>query len=240
MGWLGNTVRTGGARSTLANVAFLDVALVFGAFLVSLSVHECAHAWTASTLGDPTGRALGRVSLNPVRHIDPFGTLLLPLFLIVQAYQAGLPARATFGYAKPVPYNPYVLRNPALGMTLISAAGPLSNIVIAIVSAGVVGLLSRSGAYDSTVGLRLLEILVPLNVRLAVFNLIPIAPLDGSGILAGVLPRGFSRAMAGLEQYGFLVLIALAASGLLDRITGPVEAALLEPLGVLARRSFLG
>ncbi len=217
----------------------LDIALVFGAFLVSLSVHESAHAWTASTLGDPTGRALGRVSLNPLRHIDLFGTILLPLFLIIQSHQPW-GVRATFGYAKPVPYNPYVLKNPALGMALISAAGPLSNIVIAIASAGVVGLLSRSGAYDSTVGLRLFEILVPLNVRLAVFNLIPIAPLDGSGILAGLLPRGFSRAMAGVEQYGFLILIALSAAGLLDRFTGPVERALLEPLGVLARRSFLG
>lgn len=218
----------------------LDLALVFGAFLLSLSIHECAHAWTAWTLGDPTGRALGRVSLNPVRHVDVFGTLLLPLFFLIQAHQAGGSARATFGYAKPVPYNPYVLKDPALGTALISAAGPLSNVLVAIVSAGVVGLLSKSGAYDSTVGLRLFEILVPLNVRLAVFNLIPIAPLDGSGILAGVLPRGFARAMAGVEQYGFLVLIVLWASGLLGRITGPVEAALLEPLGVLARRSFLG
>ena len=219
---------------------YFDLALVFGAFLLSLSVHECAHAWTAWTLGDHTGRSLGRVSLNPLRHIDLFGTILLPLFFLVQAYTAASPVRATFGYAKPVPYNPYALRNPALGTALISAAGPLSNVLVAIVSAGVVGLLSRSGAYDSTVGLRLFEILVPLNVRLAVFNLIPIAPLDGSGILAGVLPRGLSRAMAGVEQYGFLILIALFASGLLGRITGPVEAALLEPLGVLARRSFLG
>lgn len=221
-------------------MSLLDLALVFGAFLVSLSVHECAHAWTAWTLGDPTGRSLGRVSLNPVRHVDPFGTLLLPLFFLVQAYQAHTPLRATFGYAKPVPYNPYVLKSPALGMVLVSAAGPLSNVLLAIGSAAVVGLLSRSGAYDSTIGLRLFEILVPLNVRLAVFNLIPIAPLDGSGILAGLLPRGISRGMAGIEQYGFLILIALSASGLLGRVTGPVEAALLEPLGVLARRSFLG
>ena len=112
-------------------MSWVDGALLFGAFLVSLSVHECAHAWTALRLGDPTGRALGRVSLNPIRHIDPFGTVLLPLVLMIQMARSTGVYGIPFGYAKPVPYNPYVLKNPAVGMALISGAGPLSNVASA-------------------------------------------------------------------------------------------------------------
>lgn len=221
-------------------MSWVDGALLFGAFLVSLSVHECAHAWTALRLGDPTGRALGRVSLNPIRHIDPFGTVLLPLVLMIQMARSTGVYGIPFGYAKPVPYNPYVLKNPAVGMALISGAGPLSNVALAIGSAAVLGVLSRSGAYESTIGMRLFEVLVPLNVRLAVFNLIPIAPLDGSGILAGLLPRGLSRFMGGVERYGFLILIALSATGILWRVMRPVELALLDPLSILAGRPIRG
>ena len=180
------------------------------------------------------------MSLNPIRHIDPVGTVLLPLVLMFQMHRAtgwyGIP----FGYAKPVPYNPYVLRNPASGSVLIAAAGPLSNVVLAAGVAALIGVLGRSGAYDTTAGMKLLELLVPLNVRLAVFNLIPIVPLDGSTILAGLLPRRAAAEMGALERYGFLILIVLSATGLLGRITRPVEAALLEPLSVLAGRRFLG
>lgn len=221
-------------------MTWVDGALLFGAFLVSLSVHECAHAWTALRLGDTTARALGRVSLNPIRHIDPFGTVVLPIFLMAQFARSTGVYGIPFGYAKPVPYNPYVLKNPAVGMALIAGAGPLSNVVLAFASAAVLGFLTRSGAYESTLGMRLFEVLVPLNVRLAVFNLIPIAPLDGSGILAGVLPRGASRAMGGFEKYGFLILIALSATGVLWQITDPVERALLDPLSILAGRPFRG
>ena len=221
-------------------MSWVDGALLFGAFLVSLSVHECAHAWTALRLGDPTGRALGRVSLNPIRHIDPVGTVLLPLVLMFGIARSTGVYGIPFGYAKPVPYNPYVLRNPAVGMALISGAGPLSNVLLAIGSAAVLGALSRSGGYESTLGFRLFEVLIPLNVRLAVFNLIPIAPLDGSGIVAGLLPRGAANAMRGIERYGFLILIALMATGLLYRITYPVERALLDPLSVLAGRPLGG
>lgn len=219
---------------------WVDGVLLFGAFLVSLSVHECAHAWTAWKQGDDTGVVQGRVSLNPLRHIDPFGTVLLPLVLMFGPWNSTGRYGIPFGYAKPVPYNPYAFKNPATGMALVAAAGPLSNVFLAVVSAALVGALGRAGVGDDTVGMRLLEVLVPLNVRLAVFNLIPIAPLDGSAILAAALPRGAARAMSGFERYGFFVLIALSATGLLTRIIGPVERALLDPLSVLAGRNFLG
>jgi len=221
-------------------MSWVDGALTFGAFLVALSIHECAHAWTAWTLGDATGRAQGRISLNPARHIDPFGTVLLPLLLMFGPWRAGGGYGIPFGYAKPVPYNPYVLRNPASGMALIAGAGPLSNVLLAFVTAALLGALARAGVAESTLGMKLLGILVPLNVRLAVFNLIPIAPLDGSALLAAALPRNVSRSMGGVERYGFLVLIVLSASGLLARITDPVEHTLLEPLARLAGRTFLG
>ncbi len=221
-------------------MSWVDAALLVGAFLVSLSVHECAHAWTALRLGDSTGHALGRVSLNPIRHIDPVGTVLLPLVLVLGTYSATGRYGTPFGYAKPVPYNPYVLRNPAVGMALISGAGPLSNVALAVGSAGLLGILSRSGGYESTLGLRFFEVLVLVNVQLAIFNLIPIAPLDGAGILAGLLPRGAANVMRGVERYGFLLLIALMATGLLGRVVGPVQSALLDPLSILAGRPLGG
>lgn len=164
---------------------WVDGVLFFGAFLVSLSVYECAHAWTGWKQGDSTGVAEGRVSLNPLRHIDPFGTVLLPLVLMFGPWSSGKRLGIPFGYSKHMPYNPCVFKDPATGMALVAAAGPLSNVFLAVGVAAPLGVLHRSGAGDGTVGLRLLEMLVPLNVRLAVFNLIPIALLDPLSVLAG-------------------------------------------------------
>lgn len=221
-------------------MSFLDVLLVFGAFVVSLAVHEWAHAFIAFQRGDPTGAAQGRMTLNPVPHLDLLGSIVMPVFGLYQAWASGTPVRSTWGYAKPVPYNPYLTRNPALTMTFVAGAGPASNLVLALGAALLLGVAGRVEALDGSAAIRLLEILVLLNVRLAVFNLLPFPPLDGASVLAGLLPRGGAAVMARIEPYGFFLLIALGASGLLGKMTAPVEDFLLGPLVSIARRPLLG
>ena len=200
------------AYSDLLRVS-LSLFLVFfgsvvGALLVGITFHEFSHCLAAFSLGDPTARNLGRLTLNPKAHLDPFGTLLLFI--------------AGFGWGKPAPVNPYRLRTgPKSGMALVAAAGPLSNLVIAglaglPIHAGIVPwhtpfLVPRSVSFwDAAdyVGL-FLSATVIFNCVLAVFNLIPVAPLDGFRIAVGILPRDLSEAVAGLEQYGMVILVLL-------------------------------
>jgi Zn-dependent protease len=170
---------------------------------VAITFHEAAHAYAARFLGDDTASRLGRVSLNPVRHIDPFGTILLPALLLF--------ARSPFlfGYAKPVPVNFRALRNPRMGMVLVAAAGPAMNIVLAIVAAlsfHLVAYLPPTAAQWTALNLK--NALV-INVILAVFNLFPLPPLDGGRIAVGVLPTVLGKQLARLERYGMIILIGL-------------------------------
>lgn len=193
----------------------LELAIVLG----SLTVHEAAHAWTADRLGDPTARMLGRLSLNPVVHIDPIGTILLPL---VAAF-SGLPI---LGWAKPVPVNISRLREPRRDFMLVSAAGPASNILLAVVAALAIRLMV-SGKAPLMVSGEALEApvvllqIVFINVLLAVFNLVPVPPLDGGNVLAGLLPRGAAGIFAAMRPYGFLLLYALMFTGALTAIVMP-------------------
>jgi Zn-dependent protease len=199
------------------------------AFLLSLSVHECAHAWTAWRLGDETGYLLGRVSLNPVRHIDPVGTLLLPGLLLWSTKGAFV-----FGYAKPVPYQPYALRNPYLGSAAIAGAGPASNFLLATASAVALGLVSGTGPMTGTLGHRLLVDLIVVNACLGIFNLVPVPPLDGFTVVAGLLPRRLSMAWGRLEALGPALFVVLVVTGTLRQVTAPVTDFALEALGRLA------
>jgi Zn-dependent protease len=171
--------------------------------LIAITFHEAAHGFVACFLGDETASRLGRVSLNPFRHIDPFGTILLPGLLLL--------ARSPFlfGYAKPVPVNFRALRNPRIGMVLVAAAGPAMNLGLAIVAALsfylVVYLPVIAGQW---VALNLKNAII-INVILAVFNLFPLPPLDGGRIAVGLLPNIFANPLARLEPYGMMILIGL-------------------------------
>jgi Zn-dependent protease len=195
---------------------WVEFTLWIGAFLLSLSVHEAAHAWTAWKLGDWTGKSLGRVSLNPIRHIDPFGTVLLPLVLWFTTKGA-----VSFGYAKPVPYNPYVLRNPSLGSAAIAAAGPGSNLLLALASAVLLGLASPGGVLGGSLGHEFLLLSIRVNIYLALFNLLPLPPLDGGTVVAGLLGRQAQAAFARIESFGFIILIVLMQTGFLGKVLFP-------------------
>jgi Zn-dependent protease len=169
--------------------------------LVSITIHEASHAWAADKLGDPTARLLGRLSLNPVRHIDPVGTILVP---IVLAFLRG----PVFGWAKPVPIDPRRFADPRAGMMLSSLAGPASNLLVA----GVLGIVGRVAypllaAAPAGVGVTLV-LMVQINLILATFNLIPVPPLDGSRVVPVLFP-GLARTWDTLEQYGMVIVIVL-------------------------------
>ena len=196
----------------------ISIAIPFAIVLVALTIHEAAHAWTADRLGDPTARLLGRVSLNPIVHIDPIGTLLLPLL----AAYSGLPI---IGWAKPVPVNTSRLRHPQRDFAVIAAAGPISNLL----QAAIVGIVLHAiwpdpgvapAAYGS-MGLNVLVQAVQINVLLALFNLIPVPPLDGGNVLAGLLPPAAANLFVAMRPFGFIILYALMFTGMLSAIIGP-------------------
>ncbi len=202
--------------------------------LLSLSVHESAHAWTADRLGDPTARYLGRISMNPLVHADFFGTFLFPLIGFFSGF--------IFGWAKPVPVNTARLRHPKRDYMLVAAAGPVSNLLMA---SGLLFLLLVLKATSSSMGLLINQvargvasgegILVPLismayfgvmiNLILAIFNMIPVAPLDGAAVLSGLLPDSLSRPYAQIQNYGFFILIGLLFLGVPWYMFSPVIGA---------------
>ncbi|MGB8894566.1 MAG: site-2 protease family protein [Pseudolabrys sp.] len=171
--------------------------------LIAITFHEAAHGYVARFLGDDTAARLGRVSLNPLRHIDPFGTIILPGLLLF--------ARSPFlfGYAKPVPVNFRALRNPRSGMVLVAAAGPAMNIGLAIIAALSFHLLVYLPATMAQWAALNIKNAVIINVVLAVFNLFPLPPLDGGRIAVGLLPNVLARQLARLEPYGMMILIGL-------------------------------
>jgi Zn-dependent protease len=194
--------------------------------IASLTFHEAAHAWTANRLGDPTARLLGRLTLNPAAHIDPIGTILFPLIAMI----SNVPL---IGWAKPVPVDMRHLRSPRRDFAIIALAGPVSNLILAIAAAAVGSALfgndpdaMRSGGLLPT-GLLYFVI---INVLLAVFNMIPIPPLDGGNVLIGILPMRLAAMVAQLRSWGFLLLYLLLLTGMLNAITRPVRNFILAVL----------
>jgi Zn-dependent protease len=193
----------------LASLDYVQLFTGFALLLLSLTVHEAAHAWAADRLGDATARMLGRLSLNPAVHIDPIGTIAFPLISLV----TGLPL---IGWAKPVPVNTRALHpNWRQKFMLVAAAGPASNLVLAVIAAILVRLVPVgpvSAAFETA---------VTLNVLLAVFNMVPVPPLDGGNVLSGLLTGSMAETFDQLRPYGFLILYGLMLSGILWTIVSP-------------------
>ncbi|BBB14904.1 peptidase M50 [Candidatus Rickettsiella viridis] len=186
--------------------------------IFAITVHETAHGWIASKCGDPTAKLLGRLTLNPIKHIDPIGTIVVPAILF---FLGGF----IFGWAKPVPITWRNLKNPRRDMALVAAAGPLANLGMAFLWVAVaklgIGLHSAPFAYMGQIG-------ISINLVLMLLNLIPIPPLDGSRVVASLLSPAMAYRFNQLEVYGFLILVLLLASGLLARLLGPILQGLLS------------
>ena len=202
---------------------FTQIIATVPALLIAFAFHEFAHAWTADRLGDPTPRSMGRLTLNPLAHLDIFGTLMVLI--------------SGFGWAKPVAINPrYFKGNPLRGRMLVSVAGPLMNFLIGFVALLVWGLLHR--ALLNTTWAPVLSVvfqtIVLINVSIGVFNIVPIPPLDGFAVLMGLLPGRQAYSLMRLEQYGMILLAIVLFTNILGRIISPVVIAILQFYDLIA------
>jgi len=176
----------------------VDFIFAIAILLMSVVIHEVSHGFTALMLGDPTAKYAGRLTLNPLRHLDLWGSIIVPLFLVIAR------SPVLFGWAKPVPFNPYNLRNQKWGPGIVGIAGPASNILVAIIF----GIFIRFGASAMPPAfLQICILIVLINIVLAVFNLIPIPPLDGSKVLFSFLPYRYQGIQIFLERFGFFILL---------------------------------
>lgn len=188
----------------MGNFDLISLLLTIPALLIGLTFHEAAHGWVAYKLGDPTAKNLGRLTLNPIKHLDPLGAIFLMLF--------------HFGWAKPVPVNPFHFKGDRKkGMLLVSLAGPASNLILAILTVVIWRFVEPQGAIATTIVYYIFQI----NLLLAVFNFLPVPPLDGSKIFAGILPSKYTEIIYNIERYGIAILLLLSFTGIIGRVLVP-------------------
>ena len=185
--------------------------------LFAITLHEAAHGWVASKLGDPTARQLGRITLNPIKHIDPIGTIAVPLLLVTMS-------GFIIGWAKPVPVDPRHFKQPLLDMALVALAGPVSNFIMACGWALLIT-LSKTLLADASYAVYLLQMGkagMTINIILMVLNMLPIPPLDGGRVVAGVMPKDMALSFMRIEPFGMWIILALLVTGVLGKILWPV------------------
>ncbi len=213
--------------SSIPDIAY-TIAVWAAPILFAITLHEAAHGWVANKLGDPTAKNLGRITINPIKHIDPMGTVVVPLFL-------AMVSPFVMGWAKPVPVQPRYFKSPLLDMALVAVAGPVSNFVMACIWAMLVKL-----AYMSLDHSPLLTFLtemcrngIIINIVLMVLNLLPIPPLDGGRVVAGILPKPILAPYMQLERYGMIIILLLLVSGLLGKVLWPLVQHFVKLVGFI-------
>jgi Zn-dependent protease len=213
--------------SSIPDIAY-TVAVWLAPVLFAITLHEAAHGWVANKLGDPTAKRLGRITINPIKHIDPMGTIVVPLFL-------AMISPFVMGWAKPVPVEPRYFKSPLVDMALVAVAGPVSNFFMACIWAMFIKL-----AYLSLEMSQFLTFLVEMgkngiiiNIVLMVLNLLPIPPLDGGRVVAGILPPRIALPFMQLERFGMIIILLLLVSGILGKIMWPIVMHFVNIVGAI-------
>ena len=213
--------------SSIPDIAY-TIAVWAAPILFAITLHEAAHGWVANKLGDPTAKKLGRITINPIKHIDPVGTVVVPLFL-------AMVSPFVIGWAKPVPVEPRYFKSPLLDMALVAVAGPVSNFFMACFWAMFIQLVYMSLEHS-----QLLVFLaemgkngIIINIVLMVLNLLPIPPLDGGRVVAGILPPNLAMPFMQLERFGMVIILVLLVSGILGKIIWPIVQQFVKIIGFI-------
>ena len=213
--------------SSIPDIVYI-IAVWAAPILFAITLHEAAHGWVANRLGDPTAKKLGRITLNPIKHIDPMGTIVVPLFLATVS-------PFVMGWAKPVPVQSQYFKSPLLDMALVAIAGPVSNFIMACIWAMFIQLsvMMLDQSQVLTFLVKMGENGIIINIVLMVLNLLPIPPLDGGRVVAGILPPKLALPYMQLERFGMVIILLLLVSGILGKILWPMVQHFVKIVGLI-------